>query len=86
MEQEITSWILRIVKEAAGSLDNMTQVGTSHSLPQDQLSLLGVAVVEIWMRQFEHSNTAWSIVEVVGESLSHYVSLLRQGQAVNRQA
>ncbi|KAL1387720.1 regulatory protein [Phyllosticta capitalensis] len=86
MEQEITSWIFRIVKEAAGSLDNMTPVGTSNLLPQDHLSLLGVAVVEIWMRQFEHSNTAWSIVEVVGESLSHYVSLLREGQAVNGQA
>lgn len=77
MEKEISSWILRVVREAEDSLDEESTLGFDKCATQgERFRVLGVAVARLWARQFRNSNTAWPMMKLVGEALERYAALL----------
>ncbi|PLN78039.1 putative C2H2 finger domain protein [Aspergillus taichungensis] len=73
-ESRILHWTRCIVQEAYDSMD----LEEGEVIPSMDPSGLGVAVIKLWARLFR-KNTQWPFINVLGDSLEKYLSLLRPG-------
>lgn len=73
-ESRILHWTRCIVQEAYDSMD----LEEGEVIPSMDPGGLGVAVIKLWARLFR-KNTQWPFINVLGDSLEKYLSLLRPG-------
>ncbi|KAJ5176915.1 uncharacterized protein N7482_002792 [Penicillium canariense] len=71
-ESRILRWTQCIVEEAYSSIDLEDE---SEVPPNLEPAALGMAVLRLWARLFKR-NTQWPFINVLGQSLEHYMSML----------
>jgi hypothetical protein len=72
-ESRILHWTRCIVEEAYASMD----LDDGDTPPSQDPRSLGSAVIKLWARLFRR-NTQWPFINVMGESLERYLSLIKQ--------
>ncbi|QMW45760.1 hypothetical protein G4B11_009215, partial [Aspergillus flavus] len=73
-ESRILNWTRCIVEEAYSSMD----LEDWETVPSLDPVGLGLAVIRLWSRLFR-KNTQWPFINVLGESLEKYLTLVRPG-------
>ncbi|KNG84582.1 C2H2 type zinc finger domain protein [Aspergillus nomiae NRRL 13137] len=73
-ESRILNWTRCIVEEAYSSMD----LEDWETVPSLDPASLGLAVIKLWSRLFR-KNTQWPFINVLGESLEKYLTLIRPG-------
>lgn len=73
-ESRILNWTRCIVEEAYSSMD----LEDWETVPSLDPVGLGLAVIRLWSRLFR-KNTQWPFINVLGESLEKYLTLIRPG-------